>query len=68
MIGLENKTLHSERLTYRLLNDGDKAALGEILADEDVTKPAGYLPAKTHAEFDELFSALIKYNTGVSIL
>ena len=44
MIGLENKTLHSERLTSRLLNDGDKAALGEILADEDVTKPAGYLP------------------------
>lgn len=68
MIGLENKTLHSERLTYRLLNDGDKAALREILADEDVTKPAGYLPAKTDTEFDDFFAALIQYNTGVAIL
>ena len=68
MIGLENKILTSKRLTYRLLKKTDKAELRVILSDADVTRPAGFLPAKTQAEFDEFFETLTQHNTGIAIL
>lgn len=68
MIGLENQTLKSERLTYRLLNTDDKAALRDLLSDESVTEPAGFMPAKSEDEFDEFFARLTQYNTGIAIL
>ncbi len=68
MIGLENKTLKSERLTYRLLIADDKAALRELLSDESVTEPAGFMPARSQDEFDAFFEVLTQYNTGIAIL
>ena len=68
MIGLENRTLQSKRLTYRLLASADKAALREILSDRSVTEPAGFLPAATDAEFDAFFAELTRHNTGLAIL
>ena len=68
MIGLENKTLKSKRLTYRLLDATDKEALYELLSDKIVTEPAGFTPAASKAEFDEFFAELTQYNTGIAIL
>lgn len=68
MIGLENQTLQSKRLTYRLLEETDKDALREILSDKSVTKPGGFLPAGSKEEFDDFFATLTRYNTGIAIL
>ena len=68
MIGLENQKLQSKRLTYRLLEEADKDALREILADKSVTEPAGFRPAGSQEEFDDFFATLTRYNTGVAIL
>lgn len=68
MIGLKDKTLKSERLTYRLLDDADKETLREILSDKNVTEPAGFTPAESNAEFDIFFAELTQYNTGIAIL
>ena len=68
MIGLQGKTLRSARLTYRLLDDGDKAALAALLTEKSVTAPAGFLPAASDAEFDAFFAQLTAYNTGVAVL
>lgn len=68
MIRLENKTLRSKRLTYRLLNDADKAALQEILSDRSVTEPAGFMPADSKEEFDTFFAGLTGHNAGIAIL
>lgn len=68
MIGLENRTLRSKRLTYRLLDAADKEALYEILSDKSVTELAGFLPADSEARFDAFFAELTQYNTGVAIL
>lgn len=68
MIGLENKTLQSKRLTYRLLGEADKEALYEILSDKSVTEPAGFMPADSKAKFDIFFAELTQYNTGIAIL
>lgn len=68
MIGLENKTIRSNRLSYRLLTGSDKAALKKILSDREVTEPAGFRPAETELGFDIFFSELTRYNTGIAIL
>ena len=68
MIGLENRTLHSKRLTYRLLEAADKEVLCELLSDKSVTEPAGFAPAASKAEFDAFFTELTQYNTGIAIL
>ena len=68
MIGLENRTLRSKRLTYRLLDEADKEALREILSDKSVTEPAGFMPAGSKAVFDAFFAELTQYNTGIAIL
>ena len=68
MIGLEEQTLRSKRLTYRLLDEADKEALCEILSDKSVTEPAGFMPAASKAEFDAFFAELTQYNTGIAIL
>ena len=68
MIGLENRTLQSERLTYQLLDAADKEAMCELLSDKSVTEPAGFLPADSQAEFDAFFAELTQYNTGIAIL
>ena len=68
MIGLENKILKSKRLSYRLLDETDKTELRAILSDEEVTRPAGFLPAKDEAEFNEFFEVLTQYHTGIAIL
>ena len=68
MIGLEGRTLKSQRLTYRLLDEADKGALHEILSDKSVTEPAGFMPAETEAGFDEFFDGLTRYDTGIAIL
>ena len=68
MIGMENRELHSERLTLRLIAPGDAQALWEILCDPEVTKPAGFLPIETEEEFESFFSGLTAYHTGMAIL
>ena len=68
MIGLENKVLQSEGLTFRLLNDTDKEALKEILSDSSVTEPAGFLPAADDAGFDAFFAELTRYDTGIAVV
>lgn len=68
MIGLENQTLRSRRLTYRLLCDADRAPLRALLSDRRVTEPAGFLPAETPEQFDAFFAALTQYRTGVAVL
>ena len=68
MIGLENKVLSSKRLTYRLLEEADKAALQKIVSDGSVSEPAGFLPPDTNEKFDRFYTALTQNNTGVAIL
>lgn len=68
MIGLENKQLHSERLTLRLIEPRDAQALRKILQDPEVTKSAGFLPIETEEEFESFFSGLTAYHTGIAIL
>ena len=68
MIGLKDKILRSERLTYRLLEEKDKAPLHRLLLDRSVTEPAGFLPASAPSEFDAFFKSLTQYNTGIAIL
>lgn len=68
MIGMENRQLHSERLTLRLVRPEDGSALREMLRDPEVTKPAGFLPILTEEGFEIFFSGLCAHNTGLSIL
>lgn len=68
MIGLEGATLRSARLTYRLLEPQDKPALAHLLADPEVTQPAGFLPAESPADFDRFFTELTLYRTGIALL
>lgn len=68
MIGLENKTLRSKRLTYRLLEPADKQALRQIVSDESVAEPAGFLAPDTQEKFDGFFAALTRHNTAIAIL
>lgn len=68
MIGLDNKTLHSARLEYRLLCEKDKEHLSALLHDRSVTEPAGFLPADSEEAFDRFFAELTQYNTGIAIL
>ena len=55
MIGLDGKTIASEHLSMRLLEEGDKKDLRTLLSDEDVTRPAGFLPAASDAVFADCF-------------
>ena len=68
MIGFENRTLKSKRLTYRLLDASDKEDLYEILSDNGVTEPAGFLPSESKDRFDVFFAELTQYNTGIAVL
>ena len=68
MIGMENRELHSDRLTLRLVQRQDAQALREMLRDPEVTKPAGFLPIETEEEFESFFSGLTAYHTGMAIL
>lgn len=68
MIGMENRDLKSQRLTLRLVEDRDGPALREILRNPEVTKPAGFLPPETEAEFETFFSGLRACRTGIAIL
>mgnify|MGYP003421451064 CR=1 FL=1 len=68
MIGLRGKELCSQRLRYRLLEEGDKAALFRLLRDREVTAPAGFLPAENEAAFDVFFDRLTQYGTGIAVL
>lgn len=68
MIGLENKILHSPRLTLRLVRQEDGPALREILRDPEVTKPAGFLALESEEQFGTFFSGLTACNTGIAIL
>ncbi len=68
MTGQNEKTLRSERLTYRLLCADDKDTLRGLLADRSVTEPAGFLPAETEAAFDRFFAGLVRHNACIAIL
>ncbi len=68
MIGMQGKELSSQRLRYRLLEEGDKAALFQLLRDRDVTAPAGLLPAENEAAFDVFFDRLTQNHTGIAVL
>ena len=68
MIGMENRELHSDRLTLRLVQRQDAQALREMLRNPEVTKPAGFLPIETEEEFESFFSGLTAYHTGLVIL
>lgn len=67
MIGLEGKVLESARLQYRLLEEEDQRALYGLLREDEVTKPAGFLPAKDEAAFEGFFRSLTQYGTGIGI-
>lgn len=68
MISMENKTLRSARLEYRILNEEDKTALRAILANGSVTAPAGFMPAKSNDEFEAFFTSLTVHKTAIAIL
>ena len=68
LLGLEGKTLHSERLSYRLLRETDRPFFRALLADADLTEPAGFLPLRTDAEFDHFWLGLREINRGIAIL
>ena len=68
MIGLDHKTLHSERLEYRLLRKKDKESLAALLSDRSVTEPAGFLPADSEEACSHFFADLTQYHTGIAIL
>lgn len=68
MIGLENKRMYSDRLTLRLVEPGDAQALREILREPEVTRPAGFAPLETQEAFDDFFTGLTAYHTGIAIL
>ncbi len=68
MIGLEGKTLRSERLTFRHLEEHDKKDLFPVLREPETTKPAGYMPLKSEAEFEKFWDNLTGENTGAAIL
>lgn len=42
MIGMENRTIHSKNLTFRLLRQEDKPFLYPILQEPETTRPAGF--------------------------
>lgn len=67
MIGMKGQTLASERLTYSLLTEADKPALRAILADPEVTEPAGFRPAADDKAFDDFFAALTADDAAVGI-
>lgn len=68
MIGMENRQLHSRRLTLRLIEPRDAPALREILRYPEVTKPAGFLPLLTEEAFQEFFCGLSASRSGLAIL
>lgn len=68
MIGLEGKQLHSEHLTFRLLEECDRAPLFALLQDPAVTMPAGFLPPTTPEAQAAFWQGLTMYRTGVAIL
>ena len=68
MIGLQNKVLKSDRLTFRLLCENDFDDLHQILNDPSVTEPAGFKVSDNKAEFRVFFERLRKYNTAIAIL
>ncbi len=68
MIGLENKTLASENLTFRLLKDCDKAALFPILGESETTRSAGFGAMVETEELEKFYVELTQYNTAVAIL
>ena len=68
MIGMENRTLHSQNLTFRLLRQEDKPFLYPILQEPETTCPAGFPPVGTEEAFERFWNDLTQYNTAVAIL
>ena len=68
MFGFEGKTLRSERLEYRLIDERDRGALRRIVSDGSVTEPAGFAPIKDEADFEDFFAGLRQANCGAAIL
>ena len=68
MIGMEGRTLRSERLCCRLLEETDKPALRALLSDEAVTFPAGFHALKSEEETDTFFRTLTRYRSAVALL
>lgn len=68
MIGMENRTLHSQNLTFRLLRQEDKPFLYPILQEPETTCPAGFPPVQTEEAFERFWNDLTQYNTAVAIL
>ena len=68
MIGMENRTLHSQNLTFRLLRQEDKPFLYPILQEPETTRPAGFPPVQTEEAFERFWNDLTQYNTAVAIL
>ena len=68
MIGLQGVTLHSERLTYRIIRTEDKEYYRAMLSDEAVTRPAGFPPPVREPEFDAFFEGLMQAGGGITIL
>ena len=68
MIALTDKTLKSQRLTYRLLCETDLLVLYDILKDPTVTINAGFKPPENLEEFKIFFESLTRYNTAIAIL
>ena len=68
MIGMENRTIHSKNLTFRLLRQEDKPFLYPILQEPETTRPAGFPPVQTEEAFERFWNDLTQYNTAVAIL
>lgn len=68
MIGMEGRTLHSARLSYRLLEEQDQDALYPILQEPETARPSGFLPLKDREAFERFWQTLTAYRTAVAIV
>ena len=68
MINLKDKTLSSQRLSYRLVDKRDFEDLHIMLSDQAVTEPAGFKALNSTDEFRIFFEKLTYNNAAIAIL
>ena len=68
MIGLQNNTLNSQRLFYRLIDERDFDDLFIILSEPTVAESAGFKAFTSTDEFGVFFERFIGANSAIAIL
>lgn len=68
MIAFSNERLHSQRLSFRLLQENDRKDLFDILQEPETTKPAGFLPIYDWAAFEDFWKDLTAQQGGMAVL